>query len=273
MLENRIKKADDMYDTFKNARFGDRLARCRAIQGKSQEDIAIEIILQQHYRGFEPLDETVLSICTGIRKKNILFNNVLKSKKSLVFTDNTSDFEKSYYEAMRKIESTRCKYKSWEQKTSINIDFSVRNLNILTSIYNCDYSFLLADEIYPHRTTNQLVEETGLAPYSVEKLIELTQKATQSEKNIYSYMLSAINKIISCENLLNILYRFFNIDFQDKNFKWIYCAEPVFTFGIYFSKIQHELCSLSEEPQKATLNIQHSLLIHIQILLGKNYVN
>ena len=104
MLENRIKKADDMYDTFKNARFGDRLARCRAIQGKSQEDIAIEIILQQHYRGFEPLDETVLSICTGIRKKNILFNNVLKSKKSLVFTDNTSDFEKSYYEAMRKIE-------------------------------------------------------------------------------------------------------------------------------------------------------------------------
>ena len=71
MLENRIKKADDMYDTFKNARFGDRLARCRAIQGKSQEDIAIEIILQQHYRGFEPLDETVLSICTGIRKKNI----------------------------------------------------------------------------------------------------------------------------------------------------------------------------------------------------------
>ena len=126
---------------FKNARFGDRLARCRAIQGKSQEDIAIEIILQQHYRGFEPLDETVLSICTGIRKKNILFNNVLKSKKSLVFTDNTSDFEKSYYEAMRKIESTRCKYKSWEQKTSINIDFSVRNLNILTSIYNCDYSF------------------------------------------------------------------------------------------------------------------------------------
>lgn len=251
MLENRIKKADDMYDTFKNACFGDRLARCRAIQGKSQEDIAIEIILQQHYRGFEPLDETVLSICTGIRKKNILFNNVLKSKKSLVFTDNTSDFEKSYYEAMRKIESTRCKYKSWEQKTSINIDFSVRNLNILTSIYNCDYSFLLADEIYPHRTTNQLVEETGLAPYSVEKLIELTQKATQSEKNIYSYMLSAINKIISCENLLNILYRFFNIDFQDKNFKWIYCAEPVFTFGIYFSKIQHELCSLSEEPQKS----------------------
>ena len=110
------------------------------------------------------VDETVLSICTGIRKKNILFNNVLKSKKSLVFTDNTSDFEKSYYEAMRKIESTRCKYKSWEQKTSINIDFSVRNLNILTSIYNCDYSFLLADEIYPHRTTNQLVEETGLAP-------------------------------------------------------------------------------------------------------------
>ena len=52
MLENRIKKADDMYDTFKNARFGDRLARCRAIQGKSQEDIAIEIILQQHYRLF-----------------------------------------------------------------------------------------------------------------------------------------------------------------------------------------------------------------------------
>lgn len=49
-------------------------------------------------------------------------------------------------------------------------------------------------------------------------------------------MLSAINKIISCENLLNILYRFFNIDFQDKNFKWIYCAEPVFTFGIYFQK-------------------------------------
>ena len=115
----------------------------------------------------------------------------------------------------------------------------------------CIILFLLADEIYPHRTTNQLVEETGLAPYSVEKLIELTQKATQSEKNIYSYMLSAINKIISCENLLNILYRFFNIDFQDKNFKWIYCAEPVFTFGIYFSKIQHELCSLSEEPQKS----------------------
>ena len=64
MLENRIKKADDMYDTFKNARFGDRLARCRAIQGKSQEDIAIEIILQQHYRGFEPLEKKIYFLTT-----------------------------------------------------------------------------------------------------------------------------------------------------------------------------------------------------------------
>ena len=51
--------------------------------------------------------------------------------------------------------------------------------------------FLLADEIYPHRTTNQLVEETGLAPYSVEKLIELTQKATQRRKKyIFVYAVS-----------------------------------------------------------------------------------
>ena len=251
MQENRIQKADGMYDIFKNANYGDRLAICRTIQGKSQEDIAIEIILQQHDKGFDPLDENVLSICTGIYKKNILFNSALKlkSKKSLVY-NNTSDFEKSYYEAIRKIESTRCKYKAWEKKNSINIDFSFRNLEILTSIYNCDYSFLLGDEIYPHRTTRQLVEETGLSPYTIEKLTLLTSKATQKEKSIYSYMLLAINRIISNGELLNILYRFFHIDFQDNNFDSLYPSKPEVIGYTYLYKIQYALQSLSEKSKK-----------------------
>lgn len=158
-------------------------------------------------------------------------------------------------------------------KTSINIDFSVRNLNILTSIYNCGYSFLLADEIYPHRTTNQLVEETGLAPYSVEKLIELTQKATQSEKNIYSYMLSAINKIISCENLLNILYRFLILIFKTRILNGFIVLNQYLLLVFIFQKYSTSYAPSLRSHKKATLNIQHSLLIHIQILLGKNYVN
>lgn len=122
----------------------------------------------------------------------------------MVFTDNTSDFEKSYYEAMRKIESTRCKYKSWEQKTSINIDFSVRNLNILTSIYNCDYSFLLADEIYPHNEMYDYELSHGYNPPQVPSILRtinnwLQKTSINEDYRVNLRDLKALCNVLHCD--------------------------------------------------------------------------
>lgn len=249
MPENRLEITNSMYNRFKNVTFGERLAICRTLQGKSQMEIAIEILLQRHYKGFESLDKNTLSICTGLYKKNIHLNSFLKSKNT------QNDFDKAnYFKAFRKIESMRCKYKSWEQKNSIDIDFSLQNLEVLTSIYNCDYSFLLDDEIYPHRTTRQIAESTGLSPHTIEKLTELTKKANHKERNVYSYMLSAINVVISDDDLLNIIYRSFHVDFKDSNITSLYPVRPEIIGFTYLKKIQYCLQSLQLRSRKEENN-------------------
>ncbi len=217
-----------------NREFGARLKACRELQGKTQEEIAIEILKKRILMETSEISAEDLELYMGVQEGKVR----LKDFTPIEGTE-------------RVINSVRSNYRDWETK-SLNkgdIKFSLNNLRILKSIYHCDYDFLLGDFDLPHRNSKDLAVSLGLSLNTVETLALFTDKYRWKGMPFYSYVLSAIETLIRSRLLLVILIPFFDGHFEHDMFlkmNNIYIQSDEY-FSIFKSKIICELHRIADD--------------------------
>lgn len=259
---NNAQNIYELLSSNENKTFGERLSTCRKLAGKTQEDIAILI-----YQLQSETQQNHLSFCQHKQIRTFAYNdygtyengNFTECNESTLRNSLHPDFIKRIDTindslSAKEIERIRYKYGTWERKTvpNQNISFSLKQLQILKKIYGCDYAFLMCDSDYPHKTTEDIIQETGLLPFSVEKLTIYTQSKNASTDNIYIYLLQAIDVLVRNEVFLNVLSQFFSCFFEihDKIGDWN--LEPSDAKCIFKNKLIYSLKAFSTLPKQNT---------------------